>query len=97
MLLEFTQANHYVLPLMPSQFFDQHDPLSYVTAAMTKLNDNEQATLQLIVTPIKPNDAARLSRRILGNEDILHQVERGNLSRVHKASGLFGGCGTRCH
>jgi hypothetical protein len=88
-VIEFKQQHHYVLPLTSTRTFEQHDPLSYVTAAMTKLEDNEQLTMQLVVAPVKLNEASRLSRRILGNEDILKKVSRGGFSRVGKVSELF--------
>lgn len=89
--IEFKQDNHYVLPLTSMRIFEQHDPLSYVTAAMTKLEDDEQLTMQLVVTPVKLTEATRLSRRILGNEDILHRVSRGKLSRMTKVSDALNG------
>ena len=88
---EFTQKHHFVLPLALSKAFEQHDPLSYITAAMTKLDDNESLAMQLIVQPIKLTEASRLSRRILGNEDILRRVSRGKLSPLGKTSELFAG------
>lgn len=88
--LEFKQANHYVLPLTLTKAFEQHDPLSYVTAAMTKLDDTEQITMQLVVMPVKLTEAVRLSRRILGNEDILRRIQRGHFSWFGKTSELFG-------
>ena len=88
--LEFKQDNHYVLPLTLPRGFEQHDPLSYVTAAMTKLSDNEQVTMQLVVMPVKLTEAVRLSRRILGNEDILRRVQRGHFSGFSRVSEVFG-------
>lgn len=88
---EFTQKHHYVLPLALSQAFEQHDPLSYITAAMTKLDDNESLAMQLIVQPIKLTEAGRLSRRILSNEDILRRVSHGKLSPISKVGELFSG------
>jgi hypothetical protein len=89
-VIEFKQDHHYVLPLTMTRTFEQHDPLSYVTAAMTKLSDGEQLTMQLVVVPVKLNEASRLSRRILGNEDILKKVSHGGFSKVGKISELFG-------
>ncbi|MCA9308900.1 hypothetical protein KC973_00835, partial [Candidatus Saccharibacteria bacterium] len=89
-VLEFKQDNHYVLPLTLTKGFEQHDPLSYVTAAMTKLSDNEQITMQLVIMPVKLNEAVRLSRRILGNEDILRRVQRGHFSGFSRVSEVFG-------
>lgn len=88
--IEFKQENHYVLPLTLTKTFEQHDPLSYITAAMTKLNDDEQLTMQLIVQPVKLHEATRLSRRILGNEDILRQISRGKVP-VNRFGELLGG------
>lgn len=88
---EFRQKNHFVLPLATSKAFEQHDPLSYVTSAMTKLEDSEQLTLQLVIQPVQLREAARLSRRILGNEDILKQVSRGKLPLINKISELLSG------
>lgn len=88
-IIELRQDNHYVLPLTAMRTFEQHDPLSYVTAAMTKLSEKEQLTLQLVISPVKLNEAARLSRRILGNEDILRHVSRGKLSGMSKVSDVL--------
>lgn len=89
-VIEFKQQHHFILPLTMTRTFEQHDPLSYVTAAMTKLTDNEQLTMQLVVAPVKLNEASRLSRRILGNEDILKKVSHGGFSKVGKVSELLG-------
>lgn len=90
-VVEFSQQNHYVLPLTTPQAFEQHDPLSYMTAAMTQLDSDEQLTMQLVVTPVHLNEATRLSRRILGNEDILQYVSRGKFSSLGKVSGIMNG------
>ncbi len=73
-VIEFRENGHYVLPLTLTSVFEQHDPLSYVTGAMTHLSDDEQITLQLVVTPVRMREAEILSHRILGNENILSQV-----------------------
>lgn len=88
-VVEFTQQNHYVLPLITPRAFEQHDPLSYMTAAMTQLSSNEQLAMQLVITPVRLTEAARLSRRILGNEDILQHVSRNKLSNIGKVSGVM--------
>ena len=41
---------------------------------MSHLSDDEQITLQLVVTPVRIREAEILSHRILGNENILSQV-----------------------
>lgn len=88
---EFKQTSHYVLPLTLTRGFEQHDPLSYVTNAMTKLAEDEHVTLQLVITPVKLIEAARLSRRIMGNEDILRQAQSNKFSVVSKLSSVLNG------
>lgn len=73
-LVELQQTGHYVLPLTMPSAWERHDPLSYVTNAMTKLEDGEQITMQLIVSPVKLREASKLAYKILGNEDILRTV-----------------------
>ncbi|MCA9328183.1 type IV secretion system DNA-binding domain-containing protein [Candidatus Saccharibacteria bacterium] len=70
-VLEFKETGHYILPLTLTSAFAQHDPLSYITSAMTKLNDNEQVTMQLVVSPIKLRETSGIAHKILRNEDIL--------------------------
>ncbi len=95
-VIAFKQRAHYVLPLSLPILGEQHDPLSYVTGLMTKLEDGEQIGLQLIVRPVKLREASRLSHKILGNENILEQVggKQGKLLQgisaglFHVASGI---------
>jgi len=84
-VIEFKQRGHYVLPLTSTEVFEQHDPLGYITGAMTRLKDDEQITLQLVVTPVRLREAQQLSRRIMANEDILRRVQQGgNISLTPK-------------
>ncbi len=70
-VVEFTETSHYILPLTLTEAFAQHDPLSYVTAAMTKLSSGNQVTLQLVIRPIRLRGTSGLAHKILRNEDIL--------------------------
>lgn len=90
-VIEFKQQRHYILPITLVDIMDQHDPLSYITGAMTKLKDGEQITMQLILTPVNLREARQLSRRILGNEDVLRRIQRGRMSFVSK---FFEGLGS---
>lgn len=89
-VIEFKETGHYVLPLTLTSAFEQHDPLAYITGAMTKLNDDEEITIQLVARPVKLREASILSHRILGNENILQQVSSGKLSKLGKASNILG-------
>lgn len=89
-VIEFAETSHYVLPLTLTSAFAKHDPLAYVTGAMTQLSDDEELSMQLIVRPVKLREASVLSHRILGNENILQQVSSGQLSRMTKGTRLLG-------
>jgi DNA helicase HerA-like ATPase len=86
-VIEFKATGHYILPLTLSSSGDRHDPLSYVTGAMTKLIDDESITLQLIVHPVAPSEVPRLARRMLSNEDILSSIGAGHAARTSRALG----------
>lgn len=89
-VIEFKENGHYVLPLTLTTIFEQHDPLSYITGAMTKLTDNEQITLQIVATPIRLREAEILSHKILGNENILQQVSNGQFFGLGRLAGGLG-------
>jgi len=89
-VIEFKETGHYVLPLTLTSAFEQHDPLSYVTGSMTKLEDDEEISLQLIAKPIRLREAEILSHRILGNEDILKQVNGSGLGQIGRLTNVFG-------
>lgn len=89
-VIEFKETSHYVLPLTLTSVVEQHDPLSYLTGAMTKLADDEEITLQIIAIPVKLREAAILSHRILGNENILQQVGSKKLPFVGALGSAFG-------
>ena len=89
-VIEFKENGHYVLPLTLTSVFEQHDPLGYVTGAMTHLSDDEQITLQLVVTPVRMREAEILSHRILGNENILSQVSSKRFAGMGKILNMFG-------
>ena len=89
-VIEFKETGHYVLPLTLTSVFEQHDPLGYVTGAMTQLSDDEEITLQLVAMPVRLNEADILSHKILGNENILQQVSEGKLSGLGRVANIFG-------
>lgn len=88
-VIEFKLQGHYILPLTLTAATEQHDPLGYVTGAVSKLSDGEQITLQIVATPIRIRQAEILSHRILRNENILQQVGSGRIFGLGRlANGL---------
>jgi len=88
-VIEFKQATHYIFPLTLTSAIDQHDPLGYITNAMTKLDESEQITMQLILAPVKLAGTKKLARRILSNEDILTSSKNGYIIWLERISNLI--------
>lgn len=88
-VIEFRETGHYVLPLTMTTVFEQHDPLSYITSAMTKLDEYERITMQLILKPIRLRETSKLARKILGNEDILNTVRSGGFIWMQRISNVL--------
>jgi hypothetical protein len=88
-VIEFKQNAHYIFPLTLTSAIDQHDPLGYITNAMTKLDESEQVTMQLILTPVKLAGTKKLAKRILSNEDILNSSKNGYIIWLERISNLI--------
>lgn len=82
--ISYRQAKHYALPLASLGFLDSHDPQSFITGAMTHLNDNEVAAMQITIQPISPRSAHEISQRLLVNEDVLYRIQKRRKSGLGK-------------
>lgn len=60
---EFKQTKHFALPIRTLSTFEQHDPISYITGAMNRLYNDEQVTLQLVVSPARIRNMAAIVDR----------------------------------
>lgn len=60
---EFKQTKHFALPLRTLKTFEDHDPTAYITGAMNRLSDNEQVTVQLVVSPARVRNMAAIIDR----------------------------------
>jgi hypothetical protein len=58
---------------------------------MTKLSENEQLTMQIVLLPVKLKDAAKYSGKIMQNEDMLHHVSKSRFSFLSSASNVLSG------
>lgn len=85
----FKQSGHYVMPLTLTSLFEGHDPLGYVMGAMTKLEDDESITLQLVTRPVRLREANTLTHKILGNENILSEVSSWQMPLIGHVSRFF--------
>lgn len=75
-VIEFKQTGHYAFPLHLQEELEQHDPIAYITGAMTKLEENEQIVFQIVASPTKLRGAEQISDKILVNEDLLGYLSK---------------------
>jgi hypothetical protein len=73
-LLEFKQVGHFGYPLQSPDSLSQHDPIAYLTGAMTKLEPGELIVFQLVVSPTQVPEATSISNRLLHNEELVGQL-----------------------
>jgi len=82
---EFKQTGHYVFPLAAVDSLQYHDPLGYITNALAGLSEGELMSFQLVLKPVRLREAQHLTHRILGNENILHQLQTRRLPLVGRS------------
>jgi hypothetical protein len=88
-VIEFKQSSHYAFPLASAKYLEEHDPVSYLTGMMTKLEPNEQMSFQLILTPIKPKEASSIAHKVLRNEDLLYSLGTKSMPALSIITGLI--------
>ena len=77
-IVSFRQSGHFAFPLQSQKAIQEHDPVSFITSAMTHLKSGEQFIYQLVVAPVEPPEVLGLTTKILRNEDLL-----GHLGKSH--------------
>lgn len=82
----FKQSGHYAYPLKNQGRTQDHDPISYLTGAMTSLDEDEEVVAQIVATPSKLRRAKKLAHRILRNEEMVQGL--GKDSGI-KMGGIF--------
>lgn len=80
---EMKLKSDFTLPLRGKILLKEYDPLNYVAGQMAKLRSGETASLQLIVSPIRPTSHYRITRRI-------HRFTKRIASRKTVSSELAG-------
>ncbi|MBP9826890.1 ATP-binding protein [Candidatus Saccharibacteria bacterium] len=88
-ILSYKQSTHYANRLANHVSLDKKDPLAYVAGAMTKLEEGELVSMQVVITPVKVREAIILSGKVLHNEDIQSQLQGNRFSSVGKAAHLL--------
>jgi len=83
----FRQKEHFAYPLQSHELLESHDPIGYITNAMTKLSSDELIAFQVILSPVQVQQAENIRRQILNNEDLLPRLSRS--SGMHSQT-IFG-------
>ncbi len=86
---EIRLLKSFVYPLQEHSTLQQYDPIAYITAHMTKLDEDEIVALQFICSPIQPNTDNVVTKHInnlnnlmLNNFDISQNIKFGNHSTI---------------
>ncbi|MBI3889785.1 type IV secretion system DNA-binding domain-containing protein, partial [Candidatus Saccharibacteria bacterium] len=83
-IISFNQTRHFAFPLLPQSSLEEHDPIAYVTGAMTKLEPGEMITYQLTITPRTVNEARSIATKILSNEHTVSSLGKRSSGILQK-------------
>lgn len=86
-LFDFKQSKSFAYPIRTFEELYSHDPINYITAAMTKLEDSESIVYSLLLRPRRIRAAEAMRRKILRNEVFLPE-SRSN-SALSKVIGML--------
>ncbi len=85
----FKLAKPYVLPLQDQEILGQYDPIAYLTAHMTKLDQNDLIALQVVTTPINSSlqgdimeHILKLNKRMGRGQEIESELYHDSLTTV---------------
>jgi hypothetical protein len=82
-ILEFKQKSHFAYPLNSNEELSSHDPVGYITNAMSKLEPKETMAVQYVIRPIVSRKAEIINHRIMTNENLMPQLRRFNLPIIN--------------
>ncbi len=85
-VIEFKSTNNFAFPLKKHDNLKEYDPIAYVTGTMTKLTENEQVAVQIIISPISHSNnqvISRLRSIFLNNKDVFSDLKSsGQVSSI---------------
>lgn len=80
-VIEIKSTNNFAFPLKKQDNLKEYDPIAYVTGTMTKLTENEQVAVQIIISPISHSNnqvISRLRSIFLNNKDVFSDLRSSN-------------------
>jgi len=88
-IIEVKQTGHFAYPLHTQFTHLEHDPMAYLTGAMTKLAPGELMSLQIVLSPVKSRAASALSRRLIHNEELLYKLGKRQMPIIGIIFNIF--------
>lgn len=88
-IYEFRQKAHFAYPLKSYEQLEAHDPMAYITNAMTKLSDGELMAYQVIIQPIQSREADLLIKKIMTNDNVMPKLSRSSAPFVNSLTRLI--------
>lgn len=78
-IVEFAFTNHFAFPLKSQSSLENHDPIAYLTGAMTKLESNELVAFQVVATPVQKSstkDIQTVTSLIYRNKELITNLKQ---------------------
>lgn len=69
-LMELKQSRHFAFPLAKQDKLGEHDPMAYLTTAMTKLDANELMVSQIVITPSSSSYPSRVYNKLASGKEV---------------------------
>lgn len=88
-ITRFRQSSHYMYPLVRYERDDTHDPIGYITGAMTKLEAGEQFVYQVTVSPRQLTASKKLRKKIVANENLIYEYHSRMPSLANRTLGII--------
>jgi hypothetical protein len=87
-ITRFRQSSHYMYPLVRYERDDTHDPIGYITGAMTKLETGEQFVYQVTISPRRVTASKKLRKKIVANENLIYEYHNKMPSLINRILGV---------
>lgn len=88
-IFEFKQKAHFAYPLKSYEQLEAHDPMAYITNAMTKLSGNELMAYQVIAQPTQSREADLLIKKIMTNDNLVPKLSRSTAPIISSLTGVI--------
>jgi hypothetical protein len=69
-LMELKQSRHFAFPLAKQDKLGEHDPMAYLTTAMTQLDLDELMVFQIVVTPSTSGYPSKVYNKLASGKDV---------------------------